>query len=175
MNRRIATWATIAIAVFGLTACSGAPSAPVASTEEATSAPAASAPTTEQTTPAAPETTASGQTLAEACIEPSAKLIEASAELAEAGAALSQGSGTNAKQTVKALSAMADYFGTLAETSKNDEVREALIGIQNGYDKLSDLYNKLLVKKDYSAAADAAKITTELQEALTAFQELCGA
>ncbi len=172
MNRRIATLATIAIAAFGLTACSGAPSASVAPTgADTTPATSASAPST----PAAPETSASAQTLAEACLEPNAKLIEASAELAKVSAALSQNGGKDPKQAVKALSATADYFGKLAESSSNADVRKALTGIQKGYAKYSDLYAKVVIKKDYAAAADAAKILAELQKSMTAFQTLCAA
>jgi hypothetical protein len=180
MNRHITTWATVAIAAFSLTACSGAPTAPVAptggvSTAPATSAPATSAPAPEQTTPAAQETTESGQSLAEACIEPSAKLLEAEADLLKVQAEIAKSGGKDPKSTVKAVAAMADVFGKLAESSSNPEVKKALTGIQKGYAKLSDLMNKLLVEKDYAAAADVSKVMAELQESLTAFQTLCAA
>ncbi len=79
------------------------------------------------------------------------------------------------KATVKAISAMADYFGKMAESSSNAEVKKALLGIQKGYDKLSDLYDKILLKNDLAAAADAAVVTAELQESLDAFAKLCAA
>lgn len=173
MNRHIAIWATVAIAAFSLTACSSAPTAPVAPSGGASSAPAASAPATEQSSPAAEATSASGQTLAEACIEPSAKLVEAYAELAKVNAAMLAHDGKDAQDTVDALHAMADYFGALAESTSNAEVKKALTGIQKSYDKLAVLMEKLLVKEDLSAAADATKIMAELQESMTAFQKLC--
>lgn len=175
MNRCIATWATIAIATFGLTACSSAPSAPVAPVGEVSSAPVTSAPPAEQASPAAPETTDSGQTLADACIEPSAKLVEAEAELAKASIALSQSGAKNPKQLIKAMHAYADYFGKIAESTSHPDVKKALLGIQKGYHELADIYTKLLVKKDYTAAADASKVLAELQESMKAFQKLCGA
>jgi hypothetical protein len=128
-----------------------------------------------QSSPAAEEPTTSEQTLAESCIEPNLKLLEAEAELVKVQAEMATSGGKDPKSSVKALAAMADVFGKLAESSSNPEVKKALTGMQKGYAKLSDLMNKLLVKKDYSAAADAAKVMAELQEALQAFQKLCSA
>ncbi|MEA4944580.1 MAG: hypothetical protein VB080_09105 [Propionicimonas sp.] len=179
MNRRIATVATIAITALGLTACSSAPaatqppapavstSAPAPSAEQTTSAP--------ETSPAAPETSASEPSLAEACLEPTAKMVEASAELAKVSAALAQSDGKDPQDTVDAVKAMADYFGTFAESSNHPKVKEALTGIQKYYGKLADLLKKVLIDKDMAAAADAATIMTDLQKSMTAFQELCTA
>lgn len=179
MNRRIATWAVAALTVFGLTACGGAPSAPpeAPSADPATSAPAPSVePTTQAppTTEAAPEPPAE-QSLAEACLEPSAKMIEAQAELTAAYAALSATDGKDPQKTVDAMAALADYFGKLAESSSHPDVKKALTGIQEGYQKFSVLMGKLLIDKDLSAAAEVSTVMADLQKAWEDFTKLCSA
>lgn len=174
MNRRIATWAVAALAIFGLTACGGSPSTPPAapSPDPTTSAPA---PTTEPATEAAPETTPAEQTLAQDCLEPNAKLIEASAQLMEVSAALSASDGKDAKAMVDALKGMGESFGTIAESTTNPEVKEALTGIAKGYAQLAKAYGKMLIDNDLSAAADAMRALADVQESMEAFQKLCSA
>lgn len=178
MNRRIATWAVVALATFGLTACGGSPSAsPEApSADPATSAPAPSVePTTQAppTTEAAPEPTPTEQSLAEACLEPNAKLTEASAQLMEVSAALAASDGKDAKAVVDALKGMGDYFATFAESATNPEVKEALTGIAKGYADLAKAYAKLLIDEDLTAAADAMRALADVQESMDAFTKLC--
>lgn len=170
MNRHIAAWTIVAVAAFGLTACSGTPAAP-----EVAASPSVSAPV-EQPSPTAEETTASGQTLAEACIEPSAKLVEASAQLMEANAALAKaGSKGDAKATIKAFTAAVDTIGAMADSATHPEVKAELTALHEGYGKLRDLLSKVLIDEDLSAAGEFATVASELQTSLTAFQALCAA
>ena len=155
MNRRIATWAAAALTVLSLAACSGSPeAAPAPSEKPASSAPAEPAAPATTTTPAtttAPEPEPSEATVAEACVEPSAKLVEASAQLTEASAALAASDGKDAEAAVEALKGMGDYFSTLAESAANSEVGAALAGIGKGYAGLAVPYGKMLVDNDLSA------------------------
>ncbi|MCA0250829.1 MAG: hypothetical protein LCH76_00780 [Actinobacteria bacterium] len=172
MTRRIATWAAIAIAVFGLTACSGAPSAPespAATTTAPAPPPAAETtppPAAETTPPPAEEAPSAEQSLAEACLEPSAKLLEASAQLTGASAALAASDGKDAQAVVDAFKEMGDYFSTLAESATNPEVKEALTGMAKGYADFAKFYGKLLIDEDLSAAADAMEALADLQKSL---------
>lgn len=172
MTRTITSLAIVALALFSLTACGGSPSTPAETpaADPTTSAPAAPV---EQTTPAETGTTAAGQSLTEACLEPSAKLVEASAELMKVSAALAASDGQDAKALADALNGMGDYFGTVAESTSNQEVKEALTGISKYYVKLGELLPKMLVDKDMTAAAEATQAMADLQKSLEAFQTLC--
>lgn len=175
MKRRIATWAAAALTVVSLTACSGSPEAAPAPTEKpASTTPVEPAAPPTTTTTTAPEPEQTEQSLAEACVEPSAKLTEASAQLLEASTTLAASNGKDAEAAVEALKGMGDYFSTLAESAVNSEVGAALAGIGKGYAELAVPYGKLLVDSDLSAAADATRALADLQEHMEDFQKLCG-
>jgi len=70
---------------------------------------------------------------------------------------------------------MADYFGTMAKSASDSKVGKALSGIAKSYAKLAKAYGKLLIDEDLSAAADAMRAMSTLQESLESFQKLCGA
>lgn len=172
MKRHVATWAIVALATLGLTACGSPSTSTPAPVETPTSsAPAETSPPVEASTPAAPEP--SEQTLAEACLEPNAKLLEASAELAKVGAALAASDGKDAQAAVDALKAMGEYFSTFAESATNPEVKDALAGIAKGYADLAKVYGKVLIDKDPTAAMDALTALSGLQESMEAFTKLC--
>jgi hypothetical protein len=171
MTRRLATWAIVAIAALGLSACSGSPSAPTSPTEN----PATTASAAPETTPAAPETAPAEQSLAEACVEPTKKLMEASERLTEISNRLTEANGEDPQAMVDALAELADYFGTVAESTTHPELKKALSGIEESYRKFSEIVAKVLIDKDTSAASDVMTVMNDLQESATAFQKLCGA
>lgn len=168
MNRLVAAWTVAAIAVLGLTACAGSSASPGSSTPRAN----ASAPS-EPASPSTAASTTSGQSLAEACVQPSAALVEASAQLAKASAAIAEPGKGDPKATVKAFTAVVDAFGAMADSATNAEVKDALTGLHTGYGKLRDMLSKILIDKDYAAASGYATAAAEVQESLTKFQKLC--
>ncbi len=164
MNRLVA-WTVIAAAGFGLAACAGTAASP-----------ASSAPASAPSEPAAPSTaasTTSGQSLAEACVQPSTALAEAGAQLAKASAAIAEPAKSDPEATIKAFTAVVDAFGAMADSATHPEVKDALSGLHKGYGKLRDTLSKVLIDKDYAAAADNAAAAAEVQESLTKFQKLC--
>ena len=172
MRRQIATWTIFALAVFGLTACSGSPSETRSGADTTTSTTTSA--TAPQTTPSAEEATTSAQSLSEACIQPSAQLAKASAQLMEASAAIANaGSKGNPKATIKAFTAVVDAFGAMAESATHPEVKDSLTRLHESYGELRDLLSKVLIDEDYSAAAEFATVANDVQESLTAFQDLC--
>ena len=174
MNRLIAVHVVVAIAAFSLTACSGSPS-PASTSATAASAPAAATSSAaEPTTASSKESTTSGQTLAEACLEPNAKMAEATAELAKASAAVSASDGKNAQAVADAIIKMGDYFAAMAESTTNTDVKASLNGIAKAYRKMGELYPKAM-KQDMAALTGLMTVMTDLQKSLTDFQTLCTA
>ncbi len=162
MKQRIATWAVVALSVFSLTACGGAP------------APTPEAPTTE---PAAAETTPdaqdSTQSLANACLRSNMKLVQASEELAKVNEALASGDTKDAQAVADSLTGFGEAFGTLAEGTTNPEVKQALEGISEGYTKFGKLYPKAITGKDMDAVTELMTASTDLLKAFEDYQELC--
>lgn len=155
MNRRIAAMTIAAVAILGLTACSGSPSASDDSSTNNSSAPA------EQN---------SDQSVADACAAAGEKVQAASTELSQldvsAAAADPQG-------TVDAFSKTVDAIGEAADSVGNPEVKEAVAAVYEDFGALRDLLSKVLVDQDTSAASEMGTITADVQESSTALSTLC--
>jgi hypothetical protein len=156
MNRRIAAWTIAAVAVLGLTACSGSPAAEDDTSNEAGD----SAPVEETNT---------DQSVEDACGIVLPKLQEANtaaSEIDTTGAA-------DPQTTVDQFSAVVDAFGEAAASVDNAEVKEATSAVHEDFAALGDVLSKVLIDQDLTAAEGMTTITADLTESATALQELC--
>jgi maltose-binding protein MalE len=155
MNRRIAAFTIAAVAVLGLTACSGSPSSTDGSSTKSDSS------TSAQNT---------DQSVADACTEAGAKVQAASQELSSldvsAAAADPQG-------TVDAFSKTVDAIGAAAESVGNPEVKAAVGDVYDDFGALRDVLSKVLIDQDTAAASDMTTIMADVQESSTALSTLC--
>ena len=156
MNRRIAAWTIAAVAVLGLTACSGSPAAEDDTSNEAgDSAPA--------------EETNTDQSVEDACGIVLPKLQEANTAASE----IDTTGATDPQTTVDQFSTVVDAFGEAADSVDNAEVKEATSAVHEDFAALGDVLSKVLIDQDLSAAEGMTTITADLTESATALQELC--
>jgi len=158
MNRRIAAWTITTVAVLGLTACSGSPSASDDAAEEDTSN---SAPA-EETTP--------DQSVADACAIVIPKVTEASTAMSSIDTSTVT---TDPQATVDQFTTFVDALADAADSVDNAEVKGATTAVYEDFVALSDILSKVLIDQDLEAASDMSTITTDMTESATALQELC--
>jgi len=153
MRRRLAALAIAGTAIFGLSACTGAPS--VVSTE--TSSNESSAP--------AEDGGNDGQTVAEAC----ALISDTMTQATEGFENLS------AEDPAAAVAAMDAAVQALSEASTditNEEVAALLPSLQDMFQSLADAL-RALADGDLSKLSEFENLGTEFQETGAQFQELC--
>lgn len=159
MNRRLAALTIAAVAILGLTACSGSPSA-----SESTSAPESSAPAEQSSAPS------SDQSVADACASAATQVQAATSELGSldvsAAAADPQG-------TVDTFTQSVDAIGAAAESISNPEVKDAVTAVYEDFGAMRDVLSKVLVDGDQAAAAEMATVSADVQESALAIGELC--
>ncbi|OJX64484.1 MAG: hypothetical protein BGO95_08390 [Micrococcales bacterium 73-13] len=158
MRRQITTWALVAATALGLAGCAGAPSTvgqPVGS------APAASAPAPAQ-----------AQSVAEACVAPSAALSAAGQELADAGAAISQ-SGVDPQSIMSAFDSAVEALKSAAATVTNQQVKDAFAAIAGDYDTLRGLLGRVIVDRDLSALGEFGTAASSIQASAQELVALC--
>ncbi|MFB7251494.1 hypothetical protein [Microbacterium sp. NPDC056234] len=160
MNRQIAAWTIAAVAVLGLTACSGTPSASEGSQESSSSE-----------APAENKNDNTGdQSVADACAAANAQVAEASSTLAgldiEAATADPQG-------TVDAFTETVDAIGAAADSVNNAEVKEAVTALYEDFGQMRDVLSAVLIDQDMSVASEMTTITTDITESSTALSTLC--
>ncbi|GGD74323.1 hypothetical protein [Microbacterium murale] len=156
MNRRIAAWTIAAVAVLGLTACSGSPAAEDDTSNEAGD----SAPVEETNT---------DQSVEDACGIVLPKLQDANAAASE----IDTTGATDPQTTVDQFSTVVDAFGEAADSVDNAEVKEATSAVHEDFAALGDVLSKVLIDQDLTAAEGMTTITADLTESATALQELC--
>jgi len=156
MNRRIAAWTIAAVAVLGLTACSGTPAAEGDKSDEAGD----SAPVEETNT---------DQSVEEACGIVLPKLQEASSAAGE----IDTTGATDPQTTVDQFSTVVDAFGEAADSVSNTEVKEATTAVHENFVALGDVLSAVLIDQDLEAASDITTITSDVTTSATALQELC--
>jgi hypothetical protein len=156
MNRRIAAWTIAAVAVLGLTACSGSPAA-----EDDTSNGAGDSAPAEETN--------TDQSVEDACGIVLPKLQEANAAASE----IDTTGATDPQTTVDQFSTVVDAFGEAADSVDNADVKAATSAVHEDFAALGDLLSAVLIDQDVAAAEGMTTITSDLTESATALQELC--
>ncbi len=158
MNRRIAAWTIAAVAVLGLTACSGGPAADDTKGDD-TSNSADSTPT---------EETNSDQSVEDACGIVIPELTEASSAMSSVDVAAA-----DPQATVDEFKTFIGALGETVDKVSNPEVKEATTAVYDDFVTLGDLLQKVVVDQDLSAAEDMSSVTSDMTESATALQELC--
>ena len=153
LHRRLAAVAIAATAIFGLSACTGAP---VVSN---------GTPSSESSAPAEDNGGGEGQTVAEACALISDTMTQATEEFEN----------LSAEDPAAAVAAMDAAVQALTDASSeitNEEVAALMPSLQNMFQSLADAL-RALADGDMSKLAEFENLGTEFQETGTRFQELC--
>ncbi len=164
MNRTIAALTIATVAVLGLTACSSA--AGESTTDDTASGTTSESTTQEETT----EEETGGQSVAEACATVGAVVADAQSELTsiDINTAASDPQGT-----IDAFSATVDSIGKAADAVSNADVKAAATEMHDVFATVRDVYTKILIDGDVSAAAEMSTAANDLAAAATAFSEVC--
>lgn len=160
MNRRLAALTIAAVAVLGLTACSGSPSA----SEETTAPSQSSAPVEETSAPS------SDQSVADACASAATQVQAATSEL---GSIDPTTAAADPQGTVDTFTQSVDAIGAAAESISNPEVKAAVSAVHEDFIAMRDVLSKVLVDGDQAAAAEMTTVTSDVQESAMAIGELC--
>lgn len=159
MNRKIAAWTIAAVAVLGLTACSGTPTASEPKTDDTT------------TSAEAPAENTADQSVADACAVVLPALSEASTSMS--GLSDMEAAASDPQGTVDAFKETVATIGAAADSVTNAEVKEAAGAVHEQYTKLSDLLSAVLIDQDASAASEMTTLTTDLTDAATELSTVC--
>ncbi|HWI30181.1 MAG TPA: hypothetical protein VNT50_01685 [Microbacterium sp.] len=156
MNRRLTALTITAVALFGLTACTGSAGA----------APSSSS------TPTSSASEGSGSP------EGSASVADACAVIQEqVSGAMSEFEGVDASSdpqlVIDGMTAAAEAIGTAIGDIDNDEVRTAAEGLRDAFAGMGEVMKAVVIDGDVSKAAEMQERTAQFQESFTAFQELC--
>ncbi|WP_127818703.1 hypothetical protein [Microbacterium sp. CPCC 204701] len=153
LNRGLAAVAITAIALLGMTACTGTPiSSSNGSTSSSESAPPA-------------EESGSGQTVAEACA-----LIEDTMNQA-----MQEYENMSVEDPAALIAAMDAAVQSLSDASAqvtNEEVGALMPSLQEMFQTLADAFTAL-ADGDMSKLTELEGVTAEFQQTATRFQELC--
>ncbi|MFT3799423.1 hypothetical protein [Microbacterium sp.] len=166
MNRHFAAVTIAAVAMFGVTACSGTSG----NASDAVSATPTS-PTAETSAPATDGDSgdASGeQSVTDACLEIAAPLQEASETMAGLATAA-----TDPQSAVDAWTALVDAFSTVEASATNTEVKAAVSAVLGDITTMRDAISKIYLDGDTSAVTDLTSATTDFQDSYTALTTLC--
>ncbi|KJL27954.1 hypothetical protein [Microbacterium oxydans] len=156
MNRRLAALTIAAVAVLGLTACSGTPGAP----EDTASSNQTAAPTAES----------SDQSIADACASAAAQVQDATKDLTSIDMTTAT---ADPQGTIDTFTQSVDAIGTAAESIANPEVKEAVSAIYEDFGAMRDVLSKVLIDHDPSAVSEWASVSADVQESATAIGTLC--
>ncbi len=150
MNRRIAALALAAVALLGLTACTGAPpfGGGTAGPTIGTDAPGDD-----------------GQSVSDACDLIATTITEATTEFESAASA-------DPAAIVEAMKSAAQKLADAAGRVTNDEVAALLPDLQAMFDQTSEVM-QALVDGDVSKLGDLTELGETFQDTTTRFQELC--
>ena len=150
MNRRIAAWTIAAVAVLGLTACSGTPSASDGASDNAgDNAPA--------------EETNTDQSVEDACAIVIPELQEASGALS----GIDPTSIEDPQATVDQFNTFVVALGETADKVSNTEVKDATTAVYDNFVSLSEMLSKVLVEEDLEAASELGTVSTSVTESAT--------
>ncbi|MPT14502.1 MAG: hypothetical protein E2601_06305 [Microbacterium sp.] len=158
MKLRNTAWAIAVVAVLGLSACSASPS----TTDAGTSKPS--------NTSSAPAEQKAGQSVADACAEATARVEAATQELSSIS---DSAASADPQGTLDAFSTTVDAIGAATDATENPGVKATLTDIYQDFTALRDLYSRVLIDQDATAATDMETVMASMQESATAFSALC--
>lgn len=173
MNRRMTALTIAAVALFGLTGCtgtlvpaesssSGAGSSTASPSESATATPGAG-----DDAAGGDDTAAGGQTVAEACAIVTTSVNDAMVGLQNVDAS------SDPQTSIDALTTASDAIGAAAGEIDNPEVVTAATGLQGTFSQIAGVARAVLIDGDTAQAEQMGTLTQELQTSVTAFTELC--
>lgn len=149
--RALAALSLTAAAAWGLTACTGSPSA---------SAPTASSQSSDEPGDA-------GQSKADACALIAESIQDATAEFEGIATA-------DPAAVVDAMGAAAEQLSDTATQVTNDEVAAVLPSVQAMFAEVAEVMDAI-ARGDVTKVDDLSQLATEFQETSDAFQEVCAA
>lgn len=156
MNRRVTALVVATVAVFGLTACTGAPSG------------SSSAPSASSSTGGSSEEPAEGtQTVAEACAVVEDTIVDAQAGFEDVSA-------EDPAAAAEAMQSVAAAVGELPDKVSNADVSALLPDFVDAYATLADVLTAV-AEGDMTKVGELETLGTDLQSSVAAFQELCTA
>ncbi len=153
LSRRVAALAIAAIAVLGLTACTGAP---------AGTSPTASGGTGSST---APQQDGGPQSTAEACQLVQDTIEDATSEFENVEA-------EDPTAVVDAMEVAAERLGELSSKITNEEVAPLLPSLEAMFAEMSEVMSAI-VEGDTSRLGELEELATSFQSTSEQFQELC--
>jgi hypothetical protein len=172
MNRRITALLVTAVALFGLSACTGTPL--TGSEVESSGAPSSSAPQGPEASASPSPSTSEGpaeDSSASASVADACAVISDAVTDATAGFDDMQAS-EDPQAAIEAMKASADAIGAAIGGIDNEEVAAAARGMQAGFMGMAEA-TKAIMDGDVSKAAELQDLSTEIVKSFTAFQELC--
>lgn len=167
MNRRMIALTISAVALFGLTGCTGT----LVPVESASSGAGASAPAS-----ASPDAgddgadggdAAGGQSVAEACAIINTGMNDAMTEFQNVDAS------SDPQTIVDAMTTASNAIGAATGEIDNAEVVTAATGLQESFAQIAEVSKAVLVDGDTSQATQMATLGENVQTSVTAFYELC--
>lgn len=164
MNRRLTALTITAVALFGLTACTGSIGA---GTDPSSSSKPGSSASEDSEGSESTEGTDGSASVAEACAVIADQVSGAMEEFEGIDTA------SDPQTLVDAMNASAEAIGTAIGEIDNEEVRAAAEGLQEGFAGIAEATKAVLIDGDVSKAAEMEELGTAFQESFAAFQELC--
>lgn len=165
MNRRMTALTITAVALFGLTACTGT-LVPAESAESNTNT-SASASAAPDAGGEGGDADAGGQTVAEACETINTGMNDAMTQFQNVDAS------SDPQTIVDAMTTASNAIGTATGEIDNPEVVSAATGLQESFAQIAEVSKAVLVDGDTSQAAQMGTLGEDVQTAVTAFYELC--
>jgi hypothetical protein len=151
-GRLVAAVIIAATAGLGLVACTGGPAPD--STSDASSGAGADQPGD------------GGQSTADACALVQQTISDAAAEFSSASV-------DDPAVVVDGMKAAAQKLGDASAQVTNDQIAALLPPLRTAFEKAADVMQSV-ADGDVSKLADSAQLSTDIQEPLQAFQEICG-
>lgn len=161
MKKTIAAWTIAGAAVFGLAACTSAPSSDAGSASASASSAPSSAPA---------EAPASDQSVADACSSVQSKIEDATTAVSD----IDMSNAANDPQgTVATFTETAEAIGAAADSVSNNEVKTAVSTVYEDLIALRDVVSKVLVDGDMAAASGLTSAVTDVQTSAQELATLC--
>jgi hypothetical protein len=149
-TRRIASLTLVAVALLGLTACTGSPGAGTGTSRSADSS---------------DQPGDGGQSTADACALIQESIQEATAEFESAATA-------DPAAVVDAMSSAAERLAETATQVTNDEVAAVVPALQEMFTEVAEVMDAI-AQGDASRVDDLSQLGTKFQQTSETFQEIC--